>query len=223
MRFRFLPLAAAGLTLAACQPAKKPATTPTPAPTRPAGAPAPGAPTPGTPAPAPNGQPPAGGAPNLGGLPGGLGAAADPNPRPYAQVITAAREVEEGRVRRPPGRLAPLFRDSRRRSRQGLRHHDRARRHAGRHRHQRHARPRSRHPVRASRESRLHARHQLQQCRQRLVAFDPSRDVAHRVLSDHRRVQRRGLRQGQRGRHRGDAHVHRRHPGIRRRRPAGHR
>ncbi len=100
MRFRTLPLVAAGLVLAACQPAKKPATAPTPAPNRPAGnAPTPGAPTPGTPAPGnptPGGQPPAG-VPNLAGLAGALGGgAADPNPRPYASVITARAKTKKG-------------------------------------------------------------------------------------------------------------------------------
>ena len=95
MRIRSLPLLAAGLVLAACQPAKKPATAPTPAPNRPAGnagAPTPGAPAPGTPT--TGGQPPAG-LPNLANL--GLGGAGgDPNPRPYAQVITPRAKSKKG-------------------------------------------------------------------------------------------------------------------------------
>ena len=94
MRFRSLPLAAAGLALAACQPAKKPTTAPTPA-VRPAGngtnVPTPGAPTPG----APN-QPPAGGIPNLGALANAIGGGGDPTPRPYATVITARAKTKKG-------------------------------------------------------------------------------------------------------------------------------
>ena len=97
MRFRALPLVAAGLVLAACQPAKKPATTPTPAPGRPAGnaqgagPTTPGSPTnPGVPIPGAATQPPAG-LPNLGGLGGG-----DPVPRPYATVITPRAKSKKG-------------------------------------------------------------------------------------------------------------------------------
>ena len=99
MRFRLLSLAATGLVVAACQPAKKPATAPAPA-NRPganaspnAGPGMPGMPTPGTP-----GQPPAG-MPNLGALAGAMGAmggAGDPNPRPYAQVITPRAKSKKG-------------------------------------------------------------------------------------------------------------------------------
>jgi hypothetical protein len=102
MRIRLLPLATAGLALAACRPAARPAPEPTPA--RPAantpaaptpGTPTPGAPTPGTPTP---GQ---GGPPNLGALAGALGQAGggaqgDPNPRPYAQVITNRAKSKTG-------------------------------------------------------------------------------------------------------------------------------
>lgn len=110
MRFRTMPLAVAGLAFAACQPAQKPTTAPTPAnrPTanagpRPGNAPTPGQPTPGAPAPsqptpgapAP-GQPPAGGLPNIPGLAGALGGAAEPNPRPYAQVITPRAKSKKG-------------------------------------------------------------------------------------------------------------------------------
>lgn len=96
MRFRTLPLAVAGLSLAACQPAKKPAPAPTPA-NRPANTTArPGGngPTPGQPTP---GQPPAGG-PNLAALAGALGGAAqgEPNPRPYATVINARAKSKKG-------------------------------------------------------------------------------------------------------------------------------
>ena len=74
---------------------RRPATAPTPAPNRPAGnagAPAPGTPTPGTPT--TGGQPPAG-LPNLANL--GLGGAGgDPNPRPYAQVITPRAKSKKG-------------------------------------------------------------------------------------------------------------------------------
>jgi hypothetical protein len=97
MRFRSLPLAAGLVLAAACQPAKKPATAPTPVrPNSNAGAPAPGAPTPGQPTPgAPTAQPP-------GGLPAGLnipglgGGGADPNPRPYATVITPRAKSKQG-------------------------------------------------------------------------------------------------------------------------------
>ncbi|MFN9205360.1 MAG: zinc-dependent metalloprotease [Gemmatimonas sp.] len=111
MHFRTLPLAVAGLALAACQPAKKPASAPTPA-NRPApnatrpggnagapGQPTPGQPTPGQPIPGQPlpGQPPAGGVPNLGALAGALGGAqADPNPRPYATVITPRAKSKKG-------------------------------------------------------------------------------------------------------------------------------
>ena len=94
MRFRSLPLAAAGLALAACQPAKTPTPAPTPA-ARPAaqnGTPTPGQPTPGQPTPGQPtpGQPPAGGLAGLGG--GG----ADPAPRPYATVITPRAKTKTG-------------------------------------------------------------------------------------------------------------------------------
>ncbi len=97
MRLRSLPLLAAGLAFAACQPAKKPTPTPTPA-ARPAGqngTPTAGQPTPGQPAP---GQPPAGGLPA--GLPAGLagiaGGGAEPAPRPYATVITPRAKTKTG-------------------------------------------------------------------------------------------------------------------------------
>ncbi len=93
MHLRSLPFAAAALLLAACTPAKKP----TPAPT-PAAGPATGAsgaaPAPGNRQPA--GQPPAGGPPNIGALAGALGGQADPNPRPYAQVITPRAKSKTG-------------------------------------------------------------------------------------------------------------------------------
>ncbi len=97
MRFRTLPLAAAGLAFAACQPSKKPTTAPTPASNRPAGnTPTTGAPTPGTPTPGTPNQPPAG-VPNLGALAGALGGgAAEPNPRPYATVITPRAKSKKG-------------------------------------------------------------------------------------------------------------------------------
>lgn len=92
MRLRSLTLVVAGLAVAACRPATKPATTPAPTPARPAG-------NAGTPSgtPAPN-QPPAGGAPNLGALAGALGGAGagEPNPRPYASVITARAKTKKG-------------------------------------------------------------------------------------------------------------------------------
>ena len=98
-----MPLAVAGLVLAACQPAKKPAPAPTPA-NRPAPNAAPGAPTNGQPAPGQPGQPgqpPAGGVPNLAGLAGAMGAmggagGGEPNPRPYAQVITPRAKSKKG-------------------------------------------------------------------------------------------------------------------------------
>ena len=105
MRFRTLALTAAGLALAACHPAKKPATTPAPAGNRPAagapGNPATGNPAPGTPAPgnpAPGGQPPAGGAGNpLANIANALGGGgADPTPRPYATVITPRAKSKKG-------------------------------------------------------------------------------------------------------------------------------
>ncbi len=84
MRFRSLPLVAAGLAIAACQPAKKPTPAPTPA-ARPA--PVNGVPT--TP-----GQP---GAPNISALANALGAAqGEPNPRPYATVITPRAKTKMG-------------------------------------------------------------------------------------------------------------------------------
>ncbi|GAB1343691.1 zinc-dependent metalloprotease [Gemmatimonas sp.] len=94
MRFRTLPFAAAGFAIAACQPAKKPAAAPTPA-NRPApNAGAPGQSMPGQPS---NGQPPAGGIPNIPGLAGALGGGAgEPNPRPYAQVITPRAKSKQG-------------------------------------------------------------------------------------------------------------------------------
>jgi len=96
MRFRSMPLAVAGLAIAACQPAKKPAPAPTPA-NRPAPNAAPGAPSSGQPTPGQPGQPPAGGIPNLAGLAGALGGAqGEPNPRPYAQVITPRAKSKKG-------------------------------------------------------------------------------------------------------------------------------
>jgi hypothetical protein len=94
MRFRSLPFAVAGLAFAACQPAKKPAAAPTPA-NRPASnAGPPGQPTPGQPTP---GQPPAGGAPNIPGFGGApVGTPGEPNPRPYAQVITPRAKSKAG-------------------------------------------------------------------------------------------------------------------------------
>jgi hypothetical protein len=97
MRLRSLPFAAAALLLAACTPAKKPTPAPTPAagPARPAnGAPGAAPTLPGTGQPA--GQPPAGGPPNIGALAGALGGQADPNPRPYAQVITPRAKSKTG-------------------------------------------------------------------------------------------------------------------------------
>ncbi|MFO0228011.1 zinc-dependent metalloprotease [Gemmatimonas sp.] len=97
MRLRSMPFAVAGLAIAACSPAKKPTVAPTPA-NRPAAnaapnqPPAPGQPTPGQPAP---GQPPAG-LPNIPGLAGALGGAAEPNPRPYATVITPRARSKQG-------------------------------------------------------------------------------------------------------------------------------
>jgi Met-zincin/Domain of unknown function (DUF5117)/Domain of unknown function (DUF5118) len=92
MRFRSLPLAAAGLALAACQPAKKPTPAPTPAarPIAQNGTPTPGQPTPG--------QPPAGGLPaGLAGLAGAAGGAqGEPAPRPYATVITPRAKTKTG-------------------------------------------------------------------------------------------------------------------------------
>ena len=102
MRFRSLPLAAAGLALAACQPAKKPTTAPTPAarPTAQNGTPTPGQPTPGQPTPGQPtpGQPPAGGLPAglAAGLAGLGGGGADPAPRPYATVITPRAKTKTG-------------------------------------------------------------------------------------------------------------------------------
>ena len=99
MRIRFLLLVAAGLALAGCRSAKKPATAPTP--TRPAaGAPNTGVPTTGVPTTGvpttgvPTGTQPPAGIPNIGGL--GLGGAADPVPRPYATVITARAKSKKG-------------------------------------------------------------------------------------------------------------------------------
>jgi len=103
MRFAPLALAAAGFLLASCRPAKPPAPKPTPVPARPSagapspnqpGIPTPGTPTPGTPTPgAPGAQP---GIPNLGALAGALGGQADPNPRPYATVITPRAKSKKG-------------------------------------------------------------------------------------------------------------------------------
>ncbi len=93
MRFAPRTLAAAGLLLAAsCRPAAKPAPTPTPAnrPNAGGNAPTPGAPTPATP-----GQQP-GGIPNLGALAGLGGGGAEPNPRPYATVITPRAKSKKG-------------------------------------------------------------------------------------------------------------------------------
>jgi len=95
MRFAPLALAAVGLLLASCRPAAKPAA-PAPTPARPnagaTGTPTPGTPTPGQPTP---GQQP-GGIPNLGALAGLGGAAAEPNPRPYATVITPRAKSKKG-------------------------------------------------------------------------------------------------------------------------------
>ncbi|MBL0890920.1 MAG: zinc-dependent metalloprotease [Gemmatimonadaceae bacterium] len=97
MRFRLLPLAVTGLALGACRSAPKPAASPAPGnrPTanttaRPTNAP--GGPT------TPAGQPPAGGAPNLAQLAGALGGGGqgEPNPRPYASVITARAKSKKG-------------------------------------------------------------------------------------------------------------------------------
>ena len=107
MRFRSLPLAAAGLALAACQPAKKPTPAPTPAarPIAQNGTPTPGQPTPGQPTPGQPtpgqptpGQPPAGGPPaGLAGLAGAAGGAqGEPAPRPYATVITPRAKTKTG-------------------------------------------------------------------------------------------------------------------------------
>jgi len=97
MRFRSTPLAVAGLAIAACQPATKPAAAPTPA-NRPAPNAAPRQPVAGQPAP---GLPPGGapqGAPGAGGAPGGAlaGAQGEPNPRPYAQVVTPRAKSKKG-------------------------------------------------------------------------------------------------------------------------------
>jgi hypothetical protein len=97
MRLRTMPFAVAGLAIAACSPAKKPTAAPTPAnrPTTnaaPNQPPAPGQPAPGQPAP---GQPPAG-LPNIPGLAGALGGAAEPNPRPYATVVTPRARSKQG-------------------------------------------------------------------------------------------------------------------------------
>ncbi len=102
MRFAYRALAATVLLLAACRPAAKPAKAPTPVPARPnAGAPTPtqpGPPTPGNPTPGtPGGGQPPGGIPNLGALAGALGGAqAEPNPRPYATVITPRAKSKKG-------------------------------------------------------------------------------------------------------------------------------
>ena len=91
MRTRVTLLAAATLVAASCRPAKPPA--PAPTPTRPtAGAQAPGQPTPGQP------TLPGGAANPLAGLnlPGLGGAAGEPNPRPYATVITSRARSKAG-------------------------------------------------------------------------------------------------------------------------------
>jgi hypothetical protein len=94
MRIRSLPLVVAGMAIAACQPAKKPATAPAPANRAAPNTATPAQPTPSTPAP---GQPPAGGAANpLAGLAGLGGGQPDPTPRPYAQVITARAKSKKG-------------------------------------------------------------------------------------------------------------------------------
>ncbi len=89
MRFLPLTLAAAGMTLGACAPKPKPAPAPTPTPnqTGPRGGAAPG----GT---SGNGaaQPPAGG----GGGAGGAQAGQDPQPRPYASIITGRAVTKNG-------------------------------------------------------------------------------------------------------------------------------
>ena len=89
MRFLPLTLAAAGMTLGACAPKPKPAPAPTPTPnqTGPRGGAAPG----GT---SGNGaaQPPAGG----GGGAGGAQAGQDPQPRPYASIITGRAGTKNG-------------------------------------------------------------------------------------------------------------------------------
>ena len=92
MRIRLLSLAFAGIAVTSCRPAAKPAPAPTPA--RPTTN-APGTPAPGTPAP---GVPAPGGAfPNIPGLAGlGGGGGADPNPRPYATVITPRARTKTG-------------------------------------------------------------------------------------------------------------------------------
>ncbi len=104
MRLATRSLVAAGLLLASCRPAAKPAApAPVPAPNRPnagaptPGVPTPGQPTPGTPNPGPAGGQPPGGVPNLAALAAGLGGpGADPNPRPYATVITARAKSKKG-------------------------------------------------------------------------------------------------------------------------------
>jgi hypothetical protein len=91
MRLVPLSLVAGALALASCRPAAKPV--PAATPTRPgANAGAPGQQTPGQPTP---GQP--GGA-QPGGLPGGIpgAGAGEPNPRPYATVITPRAKSKTG-------------------------------------------------------------------------------------------------------------------------------
>ena len=101
-RLHQLTLAAIGVTLAACQPAKKPATAPTPAPRNgaPNAANAPAGGQGGAPGAPGQGQPPGGGMPNMGALAGMAGAMGgaqgDPNPRPYAQVITPRAKSKKG-------------------------------------------------------------------------------------------------------------------------------
>ena len=98
MRIRSTPLVLAGLALAACKPAKQFVSAPAPTPPVAGGAtrPAPRPTVPGQPT-AP-GQPPAGlpGLPNIPGLAGALGGAAEPNPRPYATVITPRARSKKG-------------------------------------------------------------------------------------------------------------------------------
>jgi hypothetical protein len=89
MRHASLSIAAAGLVLGACAPKPTPAPTPAPAPTaaplgRPAGAPNQGGAQGGAQG---GGQP---------GAPGGANAAQDPQPRPYATVITPRAVTKSG-------------------------------------------------------------------------------------------------------------------------------
>jgi hypothetical protein len=87
---------AAAALVAGCQKAQ-PTPTPTPTPGPNAGA----APTPGTPTPTPGGPGAPGGASGAAGLAAALGAAGatgEPNPRPYAQVITPQARTQRGLV-----------------------------------------------------------------------------------------------------------------------------